>query len=159
MWAAAWAALALAAPGTAGAATGGVTAPAASTGGVVAGTVPLPAKLTRFSLSSTRLRAGGRPVKVRFRIDGGAKRVAASLRINSNGMTVKTIALGNVTTGVLHSYSLAPDSSLPAGTLVLRIKATGLKSSARRKVVVTRSAPPAPAPTPAPAPVPAPASS
>jgi murein DD-endopeptidase MepM/ murein hydrolase activator NlpD len=149
--------LALAAPGSAGAATGGVSAPAAGTGGVVAGTVPLPAKLSVFSLSSKRLRAGGAPVKVRYRIDGGAKRVTASLRISSGGVVVRTVPLGNVRTGVRHVYSLVPDRSLPAGTLVLRIKATGLRSSARRKVVFTRPAPPAPpAPSPSPDPSPAP---
>jgi murein DD-endopeptidase MepM/ murein hydrolase activator NlpD len=152
------AALALAvAPASAFAATGGVSAPAAGTGGVVAGTVPLPAKLSVFTVSSKRLRAGGRPVKVRYRIDGGATRVAASLRISAGGSVVKTIALGNVTTGVRHTYALAPDSSLPRGTLVLRIRATGLRTSARRKVVFTRPATPAPAPPPPPAPDPDPA--
>lgn len=147
------AAFALIGAPAAAAATGGVSAPAAGTGGVVPGTVAVPAKLSQFSLSSKRLRAGGKPVKVRFRIDSPAKRVAAALRISSNGATVRTIPLGNVTTGVRHTYSLVPDSSLPVGTLVLRIKASGLRSSVRRKVVFTGPAPAAPPtpPTPAPA--------
>ena len=150
------AALALTAPASAGAVTGGVSAPAVGTGGVVPGTVAVPAKLSVFSLSSKRLRAGGAPVKVRFRIDSRAGRVAAALRISANGVVVRTISLGDVKTGVRHTYSLAPDRSLPEGTLVLRIRASGLKSSARRKVVFTRQAPPPPPASPDPTPDPAP---
>jgi murein DD-endopeptidase MepM/ murein hydrolase activator NlpD len=145
-------------PAVADAATGGVSAPAAGTGGVVPGTVvvpkkPRPAALTTFTVSSRRLTAGGAPLRIRYRIDSRAKRVAASLRVSSAGTVVKTIPLGNVTTGVRHSASLAPDGSLPAGTLVLRIKASGLRGGASRKVVYAGApAPSAPPNPPAPPP-------
>jgi murein DD-endopeptidase MepM/ murein hydrolase activator NlpD len=168
MCAGAVAALALIAPGAALAATGGVTAPSGGvtapaggggtrttdpTGGVRPGGAAVPARptkprratLTAFSLSSTRLRAGGAPLKVSFRIDSRAKRVAASLRVSANGAVVKTIPLGNVRTGLTRTYSLAPDASLPEGTLRLRITARGLKrgvhASAYREVVYSAQSP------------------
>jgi murein DD-endopeptidase MepM/ murein hydrolase activator NlpD len=94
------------------------------------GTTTAPRKaptLTAFSLSSTRLYAYGSPVRVTFRIDGRMKSLPVTLRVLSGSQVVRSVPLGTLATGMTQTYALAPDATLPAGALALRISAKGLR--------------------------------
>jgi murein DD-endopeptidase MepM/ murein hydrolase activator NlpD len=124
-----------------GAAPAPTTAPAPAAGGSEGGTVAgQPVKkaprttarrkkargplLTSFSLTRPRLFLYGRAASVRFRISGrGPVRVRLRLVPKAKGAPVRSIALGDQTTGRTHSVALTglEGGVLPQGSYTLRI--------------------------------------
>jgi murein DD-endopeptidase MepM/ murein hydrolase activator NlpD len=146
-------------PATAAAAgAGGTTAPPAGaapapTGGTVPGSAPVPTTtkprkprkrvaprpvLTLFHVGAHRFYDLGRPARVAFRIDGRARTVRVKLIVVRGGERLRTVDLGDRTTGSSHSIALTgrEGGRLPEGTLQLRLTARdahgrGLRASSR----------------------------
>lgn len=83
--------------------------------------------LTSFSVGSPRVYLFGRSAPVTFRIDDGAETVSVRLVVLSatTGTKVRTINLGDQTTGVVHSYRFSgrEEGALPAGRYRIRVRA------------------------------------
>ena len=136
------------APGTTPAAPTGGTAP-----GAVAETAPPPKtrkrkrstprpSLVLFHAGARRFYDLGRPARVVFRIDGRSATVRVKLQVRRAGEVIRTIDLGDQTTGHSHSVSLTgrEGGRLPEGTLQLRLTARdprgrGLRATGRASAV------------------------
>jgi murein DD-endopeptidase MepM/ murein hydrolase activator NlpD len=83
--------------------------------------------LTSFGVGSPRVYLFGRSAPVTFRIDDGADTVSVRLVVLSatTGTKVRTINLGEQTTGVVHSYRFSgrEEGALPAGRYRIRVRA------------------------------------
>jgi murein DD-endopeptidase MepM/ murein hydrolase activator NlpD len=80
--------------------------------------------LTSFSLTRSRLFLYGRPARVSFRITGrGPVRVRLRLVPEAKGAVVRSVALGDQSTGVTHTVALTgrEDGVLAQGSYTLRI--------------------------------------
>jgi murein DD-endopeptidase MepM/ murein hydrolase activator NlpD len=140
--------------------SGGTSAPAAGTpsavptGGTAPGAVaqtPPPRKRRRstsrpslalFHVGARRFYDLGRPARVVFRIDARSTTVRVKLQVRRAGEVIRTIDLGDQTTGDDHSVSLTgrEGGRLPEGTLQLRLTARdargrGLRASGRASAV------------------------
>ncbi len=83
--------------------------------------------LTTFGVGSPRVYIYGRSARVSFQINDGAPTVSVRLVVLSvtTGTKVRTIDLGEQTTGVLHSYGFngREGGELPAGRYRVRVRA------------------------------------
>ena len=83
--------------------------------------------LTTFGVGASRMYLYGKAARVSFQINDGAATVAVRLAVidSTTGTRVRTIDLGEQTTGVPHSYRFTgrEDGALPAGRYRLRVKA------------------------------------
>ena len=83
--------------------------------------------LTTFGVGSPRVYIYGRAARVSFQINDGAPTVSVRLVVLSatTGTKVRTIDLGEQTTGVAHSYSFTgrEGGELPAGRYRVRVRA------------------------------------
>ena len=83
--------------------------------------------LTTFGVGSPRVYIYGRSARVSFQINDGAATVSVRLVVVSatTGTKVRTIDLGEQTTGVLHSYGFngREGGELPAGRYRVRVRA------------------------------------
>jgi murein DD-endopeptidase MepM/ murein hydrolase activator NlpD len=83
--------------------------------------------LTTFGVGSSRMYLFGRAARVSFQINDGAATVSVRLAVISatTGARIRTIDLGEQTTGVPHIYRFRgrEGGSLPAGRYRLRVKA------------------------------------
>src|SRR3954471_13790997 len=138
--------------------SGGATAPAPGTtsatpaGGTAPGSVSVPAGepekkrrrstsrpgLVAFHANARRFYDLGRPARVVFRIDGRSATVRVKLQVRRAGQVIRTIDLGDESTGHDHSVSLTgrEGGRLPEGALQLRLSARdphgrGLRASGR----------------------------
>jgi murein DD-endopeptidase MepM/ murein hydrolase activator NlpD len=83
--------------------------------------------LTTFGVGSSRMYLYGKAARVNFQINDAAATVSVRLVVldATTGTKVRTIELGEQTTGVPHSYGFTgrEDGALPAGRYRLRVKA------------------------------------
>lgn len=127
------------------------TTPAVPTGGTAPGAVaetPTPPKkrkrstprpsLVLFHANTSRFYDLGRPARIVFRIDGRSATVRVKLQVRLAGSVIRTLDLGDQTTGHNHSISLTGQEGgrLPEGTLQLRLTARdprgrGLRATGR----------------------------
>lgn len=100
--------------------------------------------LTEFKTSTSRFFDLGRPARVSFRIDGRSRTVAVKLLVVRRGKRIRTIALGDRTTGRTHTVALTgrEGGRLPQGALQVRLAARdprgrGLRASSRSSATGT----------------------
>src|SRR4051794_39991247 len=98
--------------------------------------------LVAFHANARRFYDLGRPARVVFRIDGRSASVRVKLQVRRAGSVIRTIDLGDQTTGHEHSLSLTgrEGGRLPEGTVQLRLTARdprgrGLRATGRASAI------------------------
>lgn len=87
--------------------------------------------LTSFEVRGTRFFAYGSPPRVSFRVDAKARTVRVRVDVYANGRRVRTIDLGDRTTGATHVVAIR--GPLPDGRSELRIAGRDAKGRSLRR--------------------------